>query len=149
MQRTCRHKIEKTTCKRRCCRGRRGVLEAIGEEEPRTLGPWQSCPLPGPRLLGRPLSQCAPPLAAVRSGEAPSPFWLLSLGLSLPRTLPDPNSSSKPRIPALSGGPGLQILHWGKATPDLMSFVGAPSLTPTRTQSRSLLSPAFSHHHLP
>lgn len=55
MQRTCRRKIEKTTCKRRCCRGQRLSWRPQGAG-------------------GETAFSVLFPLAAVRSGEDPSPF---------------------------------------------------------------------------
>ena len=81
MQRTCRRKIEKTTCKRRCCRGRRGVLEATGEE-PRTLGPWQSCSLPR-RGCCEDLFLRAPFLSSCEERGGPLPILVAVAGTSL------------------------------------------------------------------
>lgn len=131
MQRTCRRKIEKTTCKRRCCRGRRGVLEAMREEEPRTLGPWQSCPPSPGRGCWKTSCSVPPPLAAVRSGEAPSPFWLLSLGLSLPLDLNlTPTLAPSLGSPPSSQGPRTLGLIRGQSYRDLISFLGPPLLRP-------------------
>lgn len=102
MQRTCRHKIEKTTCKQRCCRGQRASWRPKWRRSREPWAPGRAAPSLSSQLQREPLHSL---LAAVKSGEDPSPFRLLSLGLaslSVSHLTPIPalNLGSCPLLPA-------------------------------------------------
>lgn len=95
------------------------------------LGPWQSCPLPGAGTVGKISFSVPPALAAVRSGEAPSPFWLLSLGLKSP-----PECYLTPTLaPSLGSLPSLQGVG------DSRSCLGAKLLLSSFPSSGPIPSP--------
>lgn len=116
-----------------------------GGQEPPALGPWQSCHLPGLRLLVKGFS-APPPLTAVSSQGFPI---RVAVSLSPPGSYL--SSSSKPRVLALSSqGSGTSALAWEQSYFRPQFFLRAnppppPTFAPNRTSS--LFSPSYHSQH--
>lgn len=92
------------------------------------MGPWQSCPLPGPGAAGE-TSFWPPSLSSCEERGEPLPILVAVAGLlSPPVSYLIPILALKPRIPALYSQ-GAQDSKYGLGTRLLLSSVSSSALT--------------------
>lgn len=139
MQRTCRRKIEKTTCKRRCCRGQRVSWRPQGRRSHEGWAPGRAAPSLGQGLVGRQPSLSSFLAASCEGWGGPFPILVAVAGG--PVSPPGKNPVS---IPALRLGSLPSPLTTGEdKIPSYLHFLPHRSLPSEPLEPHSLFFPCL------